>query len=151
MPYATITMVQQHLPQRWRDDAELSARIGDVQTAAEEDVDRALSVKYVVPVSATTSPLAYVTVQRLCARLIAARALKLHRAIDAVETAWYARDLEKEVLSVLTEFAEGNGVLPDDAVLNECPAGLDVHDGFDGMSASEQAKWLPWFTRGDKW
>ena len=99
-------MVQQHLPQRWRDDAELSARIGDVQTAAEEDVDRALSVKYVVPVSATTSPLAYVTVQRLCARLIAARALKLHRAIDAVETAWYARDLEKEVLSVLTEFAE---------------------------------------------
>jgi hypothetical protein len=152
MAYATTTLIRQHLPERWRDDADLRARCDDVQAAAEDDIEQALSVRYTVPVTVATSPDAYAVVQRLCARLTVARAMLMHRALDEEEAgSWYPRDLERQVMAQLNAYREGSAQLPDDAVLNPDPPGLTVADGYDGLTATQQGYWEPFFSRGKVW
>lgn len=152
MAYATMTLIRHYLPERWRDDADLLRRCEDVQAAAEDDIENALSVRYTVPVTAAASPNAYAVVQRLCARLLVARAMLLHRALDAEEAAaWYARDLERQVLRQLEAYADGSAQLPSDAVLNPDPPGLNIADGYDDLTATEQGYWTPFFSRGKVW
>lgn len=151
MAYATTPLIRQHLPGKWRDDAELRARVDDVQAAAEDDVENALSVHYTVPVTVATSPNAYAVVQRLCARLVAARALLNHRSMDAQDAVWYARELEAEVLAQLAAYRKGEALLPDDAVVNPDPPGVNADDGYDSLTTTQQNSIEPWFTRAKVW
>lgn len=152
MAYATMALVRDYLPARWRDDAELRARVEDVQPAAEDDVETALSARYTVPLVVGTSPNAYAVVQRLCARLVAARAIMAHRAQDVDEqAAWYARDLERQVLRQLDAYQKGNALLPSDAVVNPDPPGVNADDGYDDLTTTQQESIEPFFSRSKVW
>jgi hypothetical protein len=152
MAYCTWEEIQNFLPPILRTDTGWETVATGLIDSEEAKLNRRLGRRYEVPIDPTASPLAYAWCVQIAAMCVGAEAQKVKRGTEASgETVgWFANSLRNDASKEIAEAVDGKGPLLD-AVLVSTRSDVQVEDGYAELTAEQQCKLTPNFSRDDKW